>query len=63
MRIALLKGANKMFEYNMSAVLAKDLLKSRKGSDRKLSPQKYLIKYVNENCGLKYKVVKVYTTL
>ena len=50
-------------EYRMSAVLAKDLLKSRKGADLKLRPQEYLCKYVNEECGLKGQCVVVTTTL
>lgn len=50
-------------EYRMSEVLAKDLLKARKGNDLKLRPQEYLCKYVNEECGVKGNCVVVTTTL
>lgn len=52
-----------MFEYNMSYVMAKELLKNRKGNDAKMNPQDYLIKVVNEQFGLKYPVSRVATTL
>lgn len=52
-----------MFEYNMSERMAAELLKERKGADKKLRPQEYLVKYVNEQFGLKYPVSVVYTTL
>ena len=45
----------------MSEVMAKELVKSRKGDDKKLKPQEYLIKYVNEQFGLRYPCVKVTT--
>ena len=35
-----------MFEYNMSKTMAIELLKDRKGNDKKLEPQKYLVKIV-----------------
>ena len=50
-------------EYRMSSVLAKELLKNRKGTDVKMRPQDYLCKYVNEECGLKGQCVVVTTTL
>lgn len=50
-------------EYQMSKKMADELLKSRKGSDRNMQPQDYLIKYVNEQCGLLYNCTKVVTTL
>lgn len=50
-------------EYNMSKTLADSILKDRKGADKKMDPQTYLIKYVNEQCNLKGVCVKVYTTL
>jgi len=31
----------------------------RKGSDKNMKPQDYLIKYVNEDCGLLYNCTKV----
>ena len=52
-----------MFEYNMSNQMATEILKARTGSDKKMEPQKYLIKFVNEQMGLMYEVTKVYTTL
>ena len=52
-----------MCEYNMSAVLAKEILKNRKGEDKKLRPQQYLCKVVNETFGLKDICIKVNTTL
>lgn len=52
-----------MFEYNMSKIMAMELLKDRKGNDKKLEPQKYLVKVVNETFGLRLPVTKVYTTL
>ena len=50
-------------EYRMSPVLAKELLKNRKGADVKMRTQDYLCKYVNEECGLKGQCVVVTTTL
>ena len=52
-----------MFEYNMSKEMAMELLKNRKGDEKKMEPQKYLVKFVNEQMGLMYEVKKVYTTL
>jgi hypothetical protein len=52
-----------MFEYNMSAEMAKDLLSTRKGTDKNMDPQTYLLKVVNEQFGLRLPVTKVYTTL
>lgn len=52
-----------MFEYNMSEVMARELLKARKGSEKKLDPQKYLVQYVNEQFCLQLPVTKVFTTL
>ena len=48
------------FEYNMSKEMATEILKTRQGSDKKMEPQKYLVKYVNEQQGLLYEVVKVH---
>ena len=39
-------------EYRMPKSFADMLLKERKGQDKKLQPQDYLVKYVNEDCGL-----------
>lgn len=52
-----------MFEYNMSKEMADEILKSRKGEDKKMEPQKYLVKFVNEQMGLLHEVTKVYRTL
>lgn len=46
-------------EYHMPEEEAKDLLKSRKGADLKMDAQAYLCKYVDEQCGLMYRCVRV----
>ena len=46
-------------EYQMPEAFAKEILKMRKGSDKNMKPQDYLIKYVNEDCGLLYNCTKV----
>ena len=46
-------------EYLMPAAVAEDYLKTRKGEDKKLQPQDYLIKVVNEEYGLMYNCTKV----
>ena len=46
-------------EYLMSEAVAEDYLKTRKGEDKKLQPQDYLIKVVNEEYGLMYNCTKV----
>lgn len=50
-------------EYNMTAAMAKELLRSRKGTDANMHPQAYLCKYVNEQLGVKGNCVRVVTTL
>ena len=52
-----------MFEYNMSKEMAEELLKLRKNSEKKMEPQAYLVKVVNEQFGLRLPVTKVFTTL
>ena len=52
-----------MFEYNMSKLMAKELLNARKGEEKKLDPQKYLVQVVNEGFGLLYPVTKVSVNL
>ena len=47
----------------MDKNMAIDLLKSRKGSDKNMNPQDYLVKVVNEQFGLRLPVSKVLTTL
>ena len=47
----------------MSAEMAREILKNRKGEDAKMHPQAYLCKYVNEECGLKGYCTLVTTTL
>lgn len=37
-----------MFEYKMSKAMADEVLKNRKGDDKKAQNQDYLVKYVNE---------------
>ena len=51
------------FEYNMSATMAKEILKARKEAERKIDPQTYLVNWVNEQMGLLHEVIKVSTTL
>lgn len=48
-------------EYQMSQKFADELLKSRKGQDKSMRPQDFLVQYVNEECGLLYNCVKVTT--
>ena len=48
-------------EYQMSQTMADELLKSRKGSDKNMRPQDYLVKYINTEGGLLYNCVKVTT--
>lgn len=45
--------------YKMSEKAIKDLLKNRKGNERKMHPQKFLCNYVNTHEGLMYHCVKV----
>ena len=52
-----------MFEYNMSKEMATELLNSRKGTDKNMNPQDYLVKVVNEQFCLRLPVTKVFTTL
>ena len=49
-----------MFEYKMSAAMAQAVLQSRKGEEKKMKPQEYLIKYVNTQFGLRLPVTKVF---
>lgn len=46
-------------EYQMGKEMADELLKSRKGADKNMQPQDFLIKYVNEECGLLYNCTRV----
>lgn len=48
-----------MFEYKMSETMRKELLKARKGADKKADPQTYLCKIVNEEFGLLHPVIRV----
>ena len=50
-------------EYRMSAEMAREILRNRKGEDVNMHPQAYLCKYVNEECGLKGYCTLVTTTL
>lgn len=49
------------FEYVMSETLAKYYLKERKGDEKKMDNQKYLIKIVNEQFGIMGTCFKVTT--
>ena len=49
------------FEYKMPEELAKELLRSRDGLDKKMRPNEYLCKVVNEQYGLLRPVTRVLT--
>ena len=46
-------------EYAMPEGLAQEILKTRKGSEKNMHPEDFLVKVVNETFGLKEKCVKV----
>lgn len=48
-------------EYQMSQKFADELLKTRKGQEKNMNPQDFLIKYVNDEYGLLYNCVRVTT--
>ena len=48
-------------EYQMPQKFAEEILKARKGMEKNMRPQDFLVKYVNEECGLLYNCVKVTT--
>ena len=48
-------------EYEMSKLMAKELLNERKGADRNIHPQEYLCKVVNASFGLKGYCTRVIT--
>lgn len=52
-----------MFEYKMSKEMAAELLKNRKGDEKKKDNQEYLVKVVNEQFCLRLPVTKVITSL
>lgn len=52
-----------MFEYNMTKEMAMELLKNRKGDEKKKDNQEYLVKVVNEQFGLRLPVTNVFITL
>lgn len=49
------------FEYKMPEELAKELLRNRDGLDKKMRPNEYLCKVVNEQYGLLRPVTRVLT--
>lgn len=49
------------FEYKMPKEMADAYLKARKGNDKKMRPNDYLVKVVNEEFNLLYKCVRVIT--
>ena len=49
------------FEYQMPHEFASEILKNRKGQERNMRPQDFLVKYVNEECGLLYNCTRVIT--
>lgn len=50
-------------EYKMSSEMAKKLLKLRKGTELKQTPQEFLCAYVNQEFNLKGHCVRVLTDL
>lgn len=46
-------------EYQMPKKFADELLKARKGQEKNMRPQDFLVQYVNDECGLLYNCVKV----
>ena len=48
-------------EYQMPQKFADELLKARKGQEKNMRPQDFLVKYVNDECGLMYNCVRVTT--
>ena len=48
-------------EYQMPKEFANELLKTRKGQDKNMRPQDFLVQYVNEECGLLYNCTRVTT--
>ena len=48
-------------EYQMPQKFADELLKARKGQEKNMRPQDFLVQYVNDECGLLYNCVKVTT--
>lgn len=47
------------FEYKMPDKMAREFLKNRSAEDKKLNPNEYLCRIVNEQFGLLYNCVKV----
>lgn len=48
-------------EYEMPKGMAKEILKTRKGTDQNMHPQEFLCKVVNEEFGIKGYCTKVIT--
>lgn len=48
-------------EYEMSKLMAKELLNARKGGEQNMTPQAFLCKVVNEEFGLKGNCTRVHT--
>ena len=46
-------------EYEMSKLMAKEILATRKGGERNIPPQKFLCQVVNDEFGLKGNCIKV----
>ena len=57
----MLKTYMRPVEYQMTAKVADSYLKARKGDDKKLRPNDYLCKVVNEEYNLRGYCVKVTT--
>ena len=52
---------NGTIEYKMPEAMAVNYLKTRKGEDKKLEPQAFLRKVINEEFGIKGECVRVIT--
>lgn len=56
-----MNAEGRTYEYKMSPLCARDILKDRKGDDAKKDPQQYLCEYVTEQYGLLGTCIKVLT--
>lgn len=50
---------NNTYEYKMTEAMAKAILNTRKGEEKKMRPQEYLCKFINEQRGLKGTCIRV----
>lgn len=48
-----------IFEYKMPTKMAKELLKGRSETEKRMSQKDFLVKFVNDNCGIKGTCINV----